>query len=120
MRSRRPKPSCFLPRDAVMRRNTKPCLTPGKNLAVTPETAADEICTTRAYARRGNDRRLDPGRAARLLRAARQERALGNSAVWCRPGSYRCGMGVYADHFREVAKSRKTVYKLPLPACAAE
>src|SRR3989442_8245154 len=109
MRSLPPKPSCFLPRDAVMKTNRKPWLTPEKNSAVTPETAADEICTTGAHARRGNDRRLAPRPAARLLRAARQERALGKSAVLCRPGPDRGGMGVYADHFREVARSRKAV-----------
>ena len=92
------------------------CLTPQKNSAVTPETAADEVCTTRAHARRGNDRRLDLRPVGRLLRAARQERALGNPAVLCRPGSDRCGMGVYPDHFRGVARSRKAVYEPRVPA----
>src|SRR5438034_6296717 len=101
MRSLPPKPSCFLPRDAVMKTNRKPCLTPEKNSAMTRETAADEICTTGAHARRGNDRRLDPRPAARLLRAAHQQRALvlGNPAVLRRPGSDRGGMGIYAGPF---------------------
>src|SRR2546427_175318 len=120
MRSLPPKPSCFLPRDTVMKTNRKPWLTPEKNSAVTPETAADEICTTGAHARRGNDRRHDPRPAARLLRAAHQERAMGNAAVLCRPGSDRGGMGLYPNHFRGVARSRKAVYEPRLPACAAK